>query len=296
MKRRRLPLAVALCAATLAATHVRAAAESVKPLAIGEHPRLPSQPGLNPDLIYEQGAPDGSASQRDRPSGRPFSAALLGEGRALYDTHCITCHGADLRGTPGVPSLAQAGGSAVDFYVATGRMPGAIKVQQAVHMDPHFTPSQIAAIDAYVTSRASVVTPIPNVVTNAGLLQHGRLLFEDNCEACHGVAAQGASAGGDWIALPLYQATSKEIGEAIRIGPGVMPRFTDAQLSDRDIDSVATYVRYLTVTAPSYGGFTMDYAGPAAEGLVGGVLGVGALFWVIFFTGTKADGTRLSKK
>jgi ubiquinol-cytochrome c reductase cytochrome c subunit len=195
-----------------------------------------------------------------------------------------------------VESLALTGGAPVDFFVSTGRMPDAIKTLQAMHVDPHFTQGQIAAVDAYVTSRAQVVTPIPNVVLSAGLLQHGRVLFEANCEACHGVAGQGASVGGGWVAVPLYQATSKEIGEAIRIGPGMMPRFTPAQLSDRDIDSVATYVHYLTATAPSFGGFTMDYAGPAAEGLVGGLLGVGTLFWVIYFTGTKADGTRLSKK
>ncbi len=263
---------------------------------IGEHPRLPSVPRLNASLIYEQGAPGGSASQNARPRGAPFDAALLAQGQTLYQTHCISCHGSDLRGTPGVPSLAHAGGAAVDFYVATGRMPDAIKASQAMHADPHFTQTQISAIDAYVTSRAASVTAIPNVVLRDALLQHGRQLFEENCQGCHGAAGEGASAGGDWIALPLYQATGKEIGEAIRIGPGVMPQFSTAQLNDRDIGALATYVHYLTVASPSYGGFTMDYAGPAAEGLVGGLLGVGALFWVIYFTGTKADGTRLSDK
>ena len=257
-----------------------------QPPAIGEHPRLPSEPRLNADLLYEQGAPQGRSFAKD--------PKLIADGRSLYDTHCITCHGANLRGTAGVPSLMNAGGASVDFYVGTGRMPDALKSQQAVHTNPHFTNAQIDALDAYVTSRATSGWPIPHVAIDDRLLQHGRSLFEENCEACHGAAGQGASAGGYWVALPLYQATAKQIGEAIRIGPGVMPQFTRAQLSDRDIASLATYVHYLTAVSPSYGGFTMDYAGPAAEGLVGGLLGVGALFWVIYFTGTKADGTRLS--
>ena len=288
--------AVVFATLAIVASFGRAGAEGVKPVDLGEHPRLPSQPRLNASLIYEQGAPGAAASQMQAPHAGPFDARMLAEGRALYETHCITCHGSDLRGTAGVPSLANAGGAAVDFYVATGRMPDAMKSQQAPHTDPHFTQPQIAAIDAYVTSRATTVIAIPNVVTSEASLQHGRSLFEENCQGCHGAAGEGASAGGDWIALPLYQATAKEIGEAIRIGPGVMPRFTNAQLNERDIGAIATYVHYLTVTSPSYGGFTMDYAGPAAEGLVGGILGVGALFWVIFFTGTKADGTRLSDK
>ncbi len=269
----------------------QAQAQSVKPEAIGEHPRLPSQPELDRNLLYEEGAPNHAAAA----ALPPDAARAFARGRTLYETHCITCHGADFRGGAGVPSLEHVGAAAIDFYVGTGRMPGALKAYQAVHQDPHFTPSEIASLDAYVATRSPGGPAIPNVAVDAALLAHGRLLFENNCQGCHGAAGEGASAGGDWIALPLYRATATQIGEAIRIGPGVMPRFSPAQLRPRDVDAVATYVHYLTADAPAYGGFTMDYAGPAAEGLVGGLLGVGALFWVIFFTGTKADGTRLSE-
>ncbi len=277
---------VALTCAFLLACATGAFADGVKDEPIGEHPRLPSQPRLGADLIYEQGAPQGRDSSHD--------PQAIARGRALYDTHCITCHGADLNGSPGVPSLQKDGGAAVDFYVGTGRMPDAMKSLQAVHSNPHFTNEQIDALDAYVTSRAGSDWPVPAVATNDAMIPHGRKLFEENCQACHGAAGEGASAGGEWVALPLYSATANQVSEAIRIGPGVMPRFTQAQLSEKDVAALASYVRYLTIEAPAYGGFTMDYAGPAAEGLVGGLLGVGGLFWVIYFTGTKADGTRLS--
>ncbi|GAC1417733.1 MAG: cytochrome c [Vulcanimicrobiaceae bacterium] len=279
------PLLVAAFAFVAAsAAHAQGTADS-----LGVHPRIPSTAQSNEDLMYEQGAPAGVAPVRDR-------AKSLAEGRTLYDTHCSSCHGADLKGTASVPSLESSGGAAVDFYLVTGRMPSANESVPAVHTPPHFDARQIGAIDAYVSSRAQKSTAIPHVVLNRALLQRGRHIFENDCEACHGAAAEGATAGGRWVALPLYRATPTEIGEAVRIGPGVMPRFTPAQLSAEDVDAVATYVNYLTVNPDTYGGFTMGFLGPAAEGLVGGILGVGALFWVIFFTGTKADGTRLHER
>lgn len=278
-------LMVGFALAATGATH----AQDVETKSLGTHPRIPSIPKSNWDLLYEQGAPTGDSLGLDR-------AKALAEGRTLYETHCASCHGTDLNGTKRVPSLQSSGGAGVDFYLVTGRMPNVNDSVQAIHTEPHFNPRQIGAIDAYVSSRAKRTTAIPNVTLDPKQLQRGRQLFEYNCEACHGAAAEGATAGTSWIALPLYRATPTEVGEAIRIGPGVMPRFTAAQLSDNDIDAVATYVHYLTVNPGTYGGVTMDYLGPAAEGLVGGILGVGALFWVIFFTGTKADGTRLHER
>lgn len=253
------------------------------------HPRLPSQPDRSGSLMYEQGAPAAQPSTQ-------IGAGSITQGRALYATHCITCHGTDLRGTPGVPSLAHSGGAAVDFFVGTGRMPDALTTRQAMHTQAHFTQVQIAALDAYVSSRATSIVPIPHVRPDEALLQRGRSLFEDDCQACHGAAAQGATVGTGWIAPPLDRASPTQIGEAIRIGPGLMPRFSQQQLNARDVDALATYVRYLANDAPAYGGWTLDNLGPAAEGLIGAILGVGVLFWVIFFTGTKADGTRLHEK
>jgi len=270
--------------AAAAAAH----AQSSKP-ELGVHPRVPSTTQSNANLMYEQGAPAGGPLGGDR-------ATSIAAGRVLYQTHCASCHGSDLNGTAQVPSLQDSGGAGVDFYLVTGRMPGANESVQAIHTAPHFNVRQIAALDAYVSARAKSGTAIPNVVLDDKLLQRGRRLFENDCEACHGAAAEGATVGGRWVALPLYRATPTEIGEAVRFGPGVMPRFTSAELSAKDLDAVATYVHYLTVNPGTYGGFTMDFLGPAAEGLVGGILGVGALFWVIYFTGTKADGTRLHER
>ena len=286
-----------------------ACASAAARAADAEHPLLPSHHRVAPGTLFGGGIPHDGATPEAAPTSEP--RALLNEGAALYGTHCRSCHGADLRGAANVPSLMNAGGAATDFYVSTGRMP--IALESATGEDPHGTGSgrvmaasaqddhvpalfdtrETAALDAYVSSRAERTTPIPQVRTDDAALQHGRSLFESNCQACHGAAGQGATAGSQWTALPLYDASPTQIGEAIRIGPGVMPHFTRAQLSDRDVDAVATYVRYLATTEQNYGGSVMAYLGPIAEGGIGVFIGLGALFWVVYFTGTKADGRRL---
>ncbi len=272
------------------------------------HWLTPSRHKTNSSLLFESGIPasDESSAPHDH-------ASLMREGRTLYDIHCSSCHGiVDMGGSKGVPSLQYAGGAAVDFYVSTGRMPLADVAAvhgtplnpyahafaagtQNYHSAPLFDARQIAAIVTYVTARAKTAIAIPDVRLDPAKLQRGRLLFEDNCQACHGAGAQGATAGYQWTALPLNRATPTQIGEAIRIGPGVMPRFPKAVLSDADVDAIATYVDYLTVNAQTYGGTVMDYLGPISEGAVSALIGVGFLFWVIYFTGTKTDGRRFNE-
>lgn len=238
---------------------------------------------------------DGVPRSDERAASRSLQGKnLLHEGSVLYGVHCSTCHAVDLGGTKSGPTLLGTGGAGIDFYLTTGRMPLAVPKTQAFHMAPHFDTAQVAALDAYVDSRATRTIPIPSVVLDETSLAAGRSLFENNCQACHGAGAQGATVGYQWTALPLREATPTQIGEAIRYGPGVMPRFTPQQLSAADIDAVATYVRYLVTQPGTYGGTVMDYLGPTAEGFVGAVLGVGMLFWVVFYTGTKANGRRLN--
>jgi len=234
------------------------------------------------------------------PNPAAVSAARSENGAELYTVYCSSCHGQQLQGTLGAPPLQHVGIAAIDFVVRTGRMPLAVKyaprpdsrqsanTTQAFHAPPHLNDAQTRALEAFVGANGDG-TPIPNVRLASARLQHGRQLFEDNCEACHGAAGQGATVGYQWTAVPLDRATLTQIGEAIRIGPGVMPRFTTAELSSADVDALATYVRYLATTPESTSGIPL---GPTAEGAIGAVIGVGLLFWVVYFTGTKADGRR----
>jgi ubiquinol-cytochrome c reductase cytochrome c subunit len=274
-----------------------------------QHPLTPSHRLTDGDTIYESGVPPqaaAAAKNADR-------AGLVRDGASLYGVHCASCHGTDLGGSNGAPSLLAAGGSSVDFYVSTGRMPSAVRSSsdgaahegaatiaaagvQNYHIAPQFDERQMSAIVAYVDSRARQTIPIPAVRIDGATLQRGRTVFESNCQQCHGAAGEGATAGEQWTALPLYRATPTQIGEAIRVGPGVMPRFSSAQLSAGDIDAIATYVSYLQTAKQDYGGTVLDYLGPAGEGGIGAIFGLGMLFWVIYFTGTKADGRRFNER
>lgn len=267
----------------------------------GSAPVMRARQDVDPRTLYESSIP--SAGEQPAAAG----AALVENGAELYTVHCSSCHGMQLQGTPGAPPLLHVGTASIDFYVRTGRMPSAVKLglpdatrltantTQSFHQAPHLNDAQTTALEAFIGEHGDG-TPIPDVRLVGAMLQHGRQLFEDNCEACHGAAGQGATVGYQWTAVPLNQATPTQIGEAIRIGPGMMPPFTTAELTPTDVDALATYVRYLATTPQTYGGTVLGLLGPTAEGVVGAFIGVGFLFWVVYFTGTKADGRRVHER
>ncbi|HEX5961137.1 MAG TPA: cytochrome-c oxidase, cbb3-type subunit III [Rhodanobacteraceae bacterium] len=85
---------------------------------------------------------------------------------------------------------------------------------------------------------------VERLAGDAQALQMGRVLFEDNCAACHGRAAQGNTALGapdltdhDW----LYGGTGKDITTSIHDGrAGVMPAWN--ALGEGTVDNLAEYV------------------------------------------------------
>jgi quinol---cytochrome-c reductase cytochrome c subunit len=208
------------------------------------------------------------------------------EGQALYQQSCASCHGADLSGTDNGPPLAGAGAAAVDFYLSTGRMPLANPKMQPTRHRPAFTPDQIRALVAYVTSVGGEGIPIPAVDPSAGSLPLGQQVYEANCGACHGAAATGDSIGGGQIAPALDQATALQIAEAVRIGPGAMPKFGETTIDQEDLDAVARYLLELREMG-NPGGLGLTRTGPVAEGFVGVVVGLGLLLLVIRLAGTK---------
>src|SRR5246127_3725653 len=79
------------------------------------------------------------------------SSALLRTGKQLFDTSCVSCHGANLQGVPDHgPGLIGVGEAAVYFQVSTGRMPAMRGEAQATRKEPIFDESQVDAIGAYV--------------------------------------------------------------------------------------------------------------------------------------------------
>ncbi|MDH5225702.1 MAG: c-type cytochrome, partial [Actinomycetota bacterium] len=151
---------------------------------------------------------------------------------------------------------------------------------------PKFTSEQIDALIAYVGSIAPGGEPIPTVDTSAGDLALGAQVFLNNCAGCHGAGASGDSVGGGQIAPSIYPASPTEIGEAVRIGPGVMPRFGPETIDQRDLDSLAAYLVWIRDNGDD-GGLQLGRVGAVAEGLVAVVVGLGILIVVLRLTGAK---------
>jgi ubiquinol-cytochrome c reductase cytochrome c subunit len=189
-------------------------------------------------------------------------------GKLSYQTRCASCHGTDLRGGINAPSLRGVGAADLDFWMVTGRMPAAVPWIEVGHRGQQISTREVRAIEAYVTSVAPGGPPIPEIATG-GNLAHGRALFTQNCQQCHGVNANGASIGdnGAW-APSLHAASITQVAEAVRVGPDNMPKFAPSQLADPALGDLATYVISLD-TAAATNAFPLDSGGPVPEGLYG---------------------------
>jgi ubiquinol-cytochrome c reductase cytochrome c subunit len=221
-----------------------------------------------------------------RPTVSNAQTALETQGEQLYAASCSTCHGLNAEGTANGPTLQGVGPAAVDFMLSSGRMPLADPGEQPVRQEPRFTDDQVEAIVGYVSSIAPGGPEIPDVDTARGELPRGFQLFLNNCSGCHGAAGIGDSVGGGQIAPSLYPPNAKQIGEAIRIGPGVMPRFGENDLSRAEVDSIARYLEWVRDNGDE-GGFQLGRVGAVAEGLIAVTVGLGLLVLVIRLTGAK---------
>ena len=76
------------------------------------------------------------------------------------------------------------------------------------------------------------------------------------------------------------------MAEAIRTGPGNMPRFT-GNLTDAQLRSVVGYVTINIQHPVDPGGIGLGGLGPVAEGFIALILGVGVLALIGFWIGDR---------
>jgi len=238
-----------------------------------------------------QSSPRAGVSELDPQIRGSSSDTPMGEeGRRLFEEGCSSCHGFDGAGVPGQgPSLRGAGEAAADFSLRTGRMPLDQVGEQPLRGEPRYGDDQIRALDAYVGSLGPGPA-IPRVRPDRGSLSEGMRLFTETCAGCHGIGGKGGVAIGAY-APPLGEATPTEVGEAIRVGPYVMPRFSEAQLDQADLDSISRYVR-LTRDPNDAGGFGIGHIGPVPEGLVAWFAAIAALLLIARLIGERSDSDR----
>lgn len=212
-----------------------------------------------------------------------LNSSTIGLGKTLFVENCSSCHGDVAEGTSRAPNLQGLGAATIDFWVSTGRMPLADPTVQATVKPPRFTRTQTLAIDAYVSSLATGGPQIPQVNLGAASLSAGEGLFSTNCAACHTITGTGDALADSVYAPSLYPATSTQVGEAIRTGPGNMPRFGPGNISNQQVADIAKYVQFLQHPNDA-GGLGLGHVGPVAEGFVAILIGLGALmiagYWI----------------
>jgi ubiquinol-cytochrome c reductase cytochrome c subunit len=198
------------------------------------------------------------------------NAAQIAEGHSLFEENCSTCHGIFAEGQNNVaPSLIGVGGAAVDFQVSTGRMPAAELGAENIRKPVKFTPSQIAALAAYIQNLGGG-PPVPTAAQanpNAGNYGAGQQLFVADCAACHNFVGAGGALTYGKSAPALTQATPRQIYEAMLTGPEAMPVFNDLTVTPQDKRDIIAYVTQVRVQ-PNPGGFSLGRIGPVTEGLV----------------------------
>jgi quinol---cytochrome-c reductase cytochrome c subunit len=205
-------------------------------------------------------------------------------GRELYLTGCQSCHGVDARGSHDTaPSLHGVGAASADFYLSTGRMPLDDPRSQPDRTEPAYDRKSLDDLIAYVGSLGGPAVPKVDVVGGRLNLGEGQKLFTENCAACHQIVGRGGVMSGAFVPT-LLEATPRQVVEAARIGPYVMPRFSEAQLNDRELAAIARYVQYAK-HPQNPGGWALFNVGPVPEGMVAWLIGLLALLLLIRMLG-----------
>ncbi|BAH49106.1 cytochrome bc1 complex diheme cytochrome c subunit [Rhodococcus opacus] len=218
-------------------------------------------------------------------------AALIREGQQLYDTSCITCHGANLQGVQDRgPSLIGVGEAAVYFQVSSGRMPASRNEAQVERKPVKFDAEQTDAIGAYVQANGGGPTvirdengEIAQSSLRGGDIGRGSELFRLNCASCHNFTGRGGALSSGKYAPVLDPASEQQIYTAMVTGPQNMPKFSDRQLTLEEKKDIIAYIKSSGETKQP-GGYGLGGIGPASEGLAMWVIGiiavVGAALWI----------------
>ncbi|MDX1626903.1 MAG: cytochrome-c oxidase, cbb3-type subunit III [Wenzhouxiangellaceae bacterium] len=141
-------------------------------------------------------------------------------GRNLYAHNCATCHGADARGAPGYPNLA-------DDHWIWGDEPGQIRTSVLQGRRAAMPAFGEALGEQGVTRTAVYVQQLAGQTVDSQMAAAGRRHFVQLCQACHGPEGKGNPTLGapDLTAgVYTYGGDIDTLRETIREGrSGVMP-------------------------------------------------------------------------
>jgi ubiquinol-cytochrome c reductase cytochrome c subunit len=229
---------------------------------------------------------------------QPGSGVSAEKGKELYAAYCLSCHGPDGSGITSRshpsgalevrglgPPLRGVGALAADFYLTTGYMPLQNPHEQPRHTQSPFDKREIASLVAYVASLGKGPS-IPKPSPKRSQISRGLQLFTEHCAGCHQVVAEGGYVP-NAVAPPLHQATAVQVAEAVRLGPYLMPKFPQSQISDSQLDAIVSYVQWAK-HPDDRGGWNLGRIGPVPEGLVTWLMAAVVLVGVCLVLGRRA--------
>lgn len=208
-------------------------------------------------------------------------------GRQLFATGCASCHGFNAEGGNRAPSLIGVGAAAVDFQVGTGRMPLQKHGPEAPRKPVRYNDADIRALATFVASLAPGPAIPGDLNYSDASVAEGGELFRTNCAQCHNANGAGGALTNGKFAPSLANATPKQIWEAMITGPESMPVFGDKVITPQQKLSVIKFVTS-TRTEANPGGAGLGRIGPVSEGLVGWLVGIGALVGLTLWIGARA--------
>lgn len=210
-------------------------------------------------------------------------------GKTLFDANCSSCHGIDAQGSALAPNLRGLGAATIDLWVSSGWMPLASPGAQPARKPSLFDRTQTIAIARYVADLAPGGLAIPAVDLRGASVSEGFSIFALNCAPCHTITGAGDALSNGLSAPPLHGVTATQVAEAVRTGPGNMPRFGPGVVSNAQLRSLISYVTKYIEHPRNPGGLGLGGVGPVAEGFIGLFIGVGLCLVIALWIGDRTE-------
>jgi ubiquinol-cytochrome c reductase cytochrome c subunit len=192
--------------------------------------------------------------------------ANVTQGKSLYAANCSGCHGSRGQGLRRQgPSLKDVGALGADFYIRTGYMPLDDPHSQPWRTRVLFTEQGVRSLVAYVATIGHGPA-IPSPQWQRASVASGKKLFADHCAGCHQIAIAGGVLPGARIPA-LNQSSPRQVAEAVRIGPYLMPKFSPKAITPTQLNDIVAYVQYAK-HPDDRGGWAIGHLGPWPEGVV----------------------------
>jgi ubiquinol-cytochrome c reductase cytochrome c subunit len=170
--------------------------------------------------------------------------------------------------------------------VSTGRMPAAENAAQMPRKEPFFDEEQIAALGEFIQANGGGPVIPESGLRNEADIARGGELYRLNCASCHNFTGQGGALSQGKYAPNLDEATDRQIWGAMLSGPENMPKFGNGQLTPNEKAAIVAFIQDNKATIDP-GGYAAGGFGPAPEGLIAFLVGMGAIVAAVLWMGSR---------